>query len=103
MRKRDGEPTFKLKACVCELRGKRAVKRSPKKAVSVVATETQEHNYSVISQRTKISSFDSGEGTSCLASKRSDSEYFDQEQEYRVPAFGQEEERDDQAYCTAWV
>lgn len=33
MRKLDGEFTFKLEACVCELRGKRAVKGSPEKAV----------------------------------------------------------------------
>jgi len=43
MRRWDGEPTFKLEAYVHELRGKTAVKKGPpKKAVSVVAAETQE-------------------------------------------------------------
>jgi len=38
MRRWDGEPTFKLEAYVCKLRGK---KGPSKKAVSVVAAETQ--------------------------------------------------------------
>ena len=83
MRKWDGEPTFKLEARVRELRGKTAVKKgTPKKSVSVVAVETQEGNQrSPRHRRTEITSLDSGEGTSGLALKGSDSEYSDQEQE----------------------
>ena len=83
MRKWDGEPTFKLEARVRELRGKTAVKKgSPKKSVSVVAVETQEGNQrSPRHRRTEITSLNSGEGTSGLALKGSDSEYSDQEQE----------------------
>ena len=45
MKKCNGEPTFKLEICVCERRGKTAVKKGPpKKAVSLVAVETQEGN-----------------------------------------------------------
>lgn len=45
MRQWDGEPTSKLEAHVHELRGKRAVQKgSPKKAISVVATEIQKGN-----------------------------------------------------------
>uniref|UniRef100_A0A8U7N6I3 Uncharacterized protein n=1 Tax=Corvus moneduloides TaxID=1196302 RepID=A0A8U7N6I3_CORMO len=80
MRKWVGEPTFKLEARVRELRGKKAVKRSPKKTASVVATERQEGNQRFPRhKRTKITSFHPGEGTSDLASRRSDSEYSDQE------------------------
>lgn len=43
MRQWDGESTSELEACVCELRGKRAVQKgSPKKAVRVIAIERQE-------------------------------------------------------------
>ncbi|GAB0208081.1 hypothetical protein GRJ2_003273800 [Grus japonensis] len=80
MRKWDGEPTFKLEARVRELRGKTAVKK--KKAVSVVAAETQEGNQQTPRYRTtEITSLDPGEGTSGLALRGSDSEYSDQEQE----------------------
>ncbi|GAB0209721.1 hypothetical protein GRJ2_003437800 [Grus japonensis] len=83
MRKWDGEPTFKLEARVRELRGKTAVKKgTPKKAVSVVAAETQEGNQQTPRYRTtEITSLDPGEGTSGLALRGSDSEYSDQEQE----------------------
>ncbi|XP_010568992.1 PREDICTED: uncharacterized protein LOC104833793 [Haliaeetus leucocephalus] len=62
MRKWDGEPTFKLEARVCELRGKTAVKKgSPKKkAVSIVAVEAQESNQrSSRHRRTETTSLDS--------------------------------------------
>lgn len=81
MRKWYGEFTFELEAHVCKFRGERAVKGLPKRAVSVVATETQEHNQSVVSQTTKITSFHCVEGTSGQTSKRPDSEYSDQEEE----------------------
>lgn len=82
MREWVGEPTFKLEARVRELRGKKAVKGSPKKTASVVATERQDGNQRFPRhKRTKITSFHPGEGTSDLASQRSDSEYSDQEQE----------------------
>ncbi|TRZ05874.1 hypothetical protein HGM15179_021233 [Zosterops borbonicus] len=51
MRKWDGEPTFKLEACVRELRGKRAVKKGSPKNVSVLAAETRRQ--SSISQTIK--------------------------------------------------
>ncbi|GAB0206427.1 hypothetical protein GRJ2_003108300 [Grus japonensis] len=82
MRKWDGEPTFKLEARVRELRGKTAVKKgTPKKAVSVVAAETQEGKQRSPRCKTKITSLDPGEGTSGLALRGSDSDYSDQEQE----------------------
>jgi len=82
-RRCDGEPIFKLEACVCELRGKTTVKKGPpEKAVSVVADETQEgHQQSPRHRRTEIISLDHGEGTSGLPLQGSDSEYSDQEQE----------------------
>ena len=85
MRKWDGEPTFKLEAHVHELRGKRPAKYgSPKKAVSLVAVETQEDNQrSPRHRRTEITSLDPGEWTSGLALQGSGSEYSDQEQEHR--------------------
>ena len=66
-----------------ELRGKTGVKKgSPKKAVIIVAVETQEGNQcSPRHRRTEITSLDPGEGTSGLALQGSDSEYSDQEQE----------------------
>lgn len=43
IRKRDDEPTLKLEAFICKLRGKTAVKKIlPKKAIGVVAVQTQE-------------------------------------------------------------
>lgn len=83
MRKWNDEPTFKLEACVRELRRKTAVKKGPrKKTVSSVAVETQEGNQrSPRHRRTEITSLDPVEGTSGLALKGSDSEYSDQEQE----------------------
>ncbi|PKU29556.1 hypothetical protein llap_20141 [Limosa lapponica baueri] len=52
MRKWDGEPTFKLEDHVCELKGKTAAKKGPpKKAVSLVAVETQESNQQSPRQR----------------------------------------------------
>ena len=83
MRKRDGEPTFKLEARIRELRGKTAVKKeSPKKAVSVVAVETQEGTQRYPRhRRTEITSLDFGKGTSGLALQGSDSEYSDEEQQ----------------------
>ena len=83
IRKWDGEPTFKLEACVHELRGKTAVKKGPpKKAVRLIAVETQGGNQrSPRHRRTEITSLNSGEGTSGLALKGSDSEYSAQEQE----------------------
>ncbi|GAB0208044.1 hypothetical protein GRJ2_003270100 [Grus japonensis] len=83
VRKWDGEFTFKLEARICELRGKTAVKKgSPKKAVSIVAAETQDDNQpSPRHRRTEITSLDPGEGTSGLALQGSDSEYSNQEQE----------------------
>ncbi|XP_075595208.1 uncharacterized protein LOC142599193 [Balearica regulorum gibbericeps] len=82
MRKWDGEPTFKLEARVRELRGKTAVKKgTPKKAISVVATETREGKQRSPRRKTKITSLDPGEGTSGLSPRGSDSEYSDQEQE----------------------
>ncbi|KAK4826024.1 hypothetical protein QYF61_003845 [Mycteria americana] len=97
MRKWDDAPTVNLEARVRELRVKRAVKKGPpKKAVSLVAVETQEGNQqSARHRRTEITSLDPGEGTSGLAPKGSDSEYSVQGQKQRVPAFGQEEERDE--------
>ncbi|KAK4810038.1 LOW QUALITY PROTEIN: hypothetical protein QYF61_005101 [Mycteria americana] len=58
----DGEATFKLEASVCEPRGKTAVKKGPpKKAVSLVAVETQEGNQQSPShRRTEITSLDPG-------------------------------------------
>ena len=105
MRKWDDEPTVNLEARVRELRAKRAVKKGPpKKAVSLVAVETQEGNQqSARHRRTEITSLDPGEGTSGLAPKGSDSEYSDQGQKQRVPAFGQEEERDERGYWTVWI
>ncbi|PKU31763.1 glycine dehydrogenase mitochondrial-like [Limosa lapponica baueri] len=83
MREWDGEPTFKLEARVHELRGKTAVKKGPpKKAVSIVAVETQEGNQrSPRHRRTEIISLDSSEETFGLALQGSDSEYSHQEQE----------------------
>lgn len=106
MRKWDGEPTSKLSAWVHELRGKRPGKKGlPKKTVSVVAPERPEDTqHSPRYEKTKTISYNPDEGTSDLASRRSDSEYSDQEQEWRVPAFGQEEEeRDDRVYWTVWI
>lgn len=41
----DDEPTFQLEAHICELRGKRAVKKgSSKMTVSIVTAEIQEGN-----------------------------------------------------------
>lgn len=48
-------------------------------------------------------SFEPGEGTSDLASQRSDTEHSSEEHEWRVPAFIQEEEMDDQIYQTMWI
>ena len=64
----DGEPTFKLEACVHELRGRTAVKKgASKKAVSVVAAETQEgHQQSPRHRTTQITSPDPVEWTSGL-------------------------------------
>uniref|UniRef100_A0A803W2W0 Uncharacterized protein n=1 Tax=Ficedula albicollis TaxID=59894 RepID=A0A803W2W0_FICAL len=82
MRKWVGEPTFKLEARVRELRGKKAVKGSPKKTASGAATERQEGSQRFPRhKRAKIASFHPDEGTSDMASQRSDSEYSDQEQE----------------------
>ena len=82
----DGEHSFKLEDCVCELRGKMALKKGPpEKAVNVVAVETQEASQQYRRQRrTEITiirrSLDPGEGTSGLAQQGSDSEYSDEEQ-----------------------
>lgn len=69
MRQWDGESTSELEACVCELRGKRAVQKgSPKKAVRVIAIERQEgHQGSPRNKRTEIASFNHGEGTSSIS------------------------------------
>jgi len=82
-RKWDGEHTFKLEAHVRELRGEAVVKKGqPKKAVSIVAVETQEvDQQSPRHRRSEITSLDLDEGTSGLALQESDSEYSDQEQE----------------------
>ena len=102
MRRWDGEPTFKLEGCVRGQRGKTAVKGPPKNPVSVAAVETQEgHRRSPRPRRTEIASLNPGEGTSGLPPQGSDSECSEQEQ--RVPAFGQEEEKDDWVYWTVWI
>ena len=82
-RKWDGEPTFKLRAHVCKPRGKTAVKkRPPKKAVSIVAVETQEgHQRSPRHRRPEISSLDASEGTSGVPLQGPESEYSDQDQD----------------------
>ena len=83
MRRWNGEPTFKMEARVCKLRGKTAVKKEPpKKSVSAIAAERQEgHQRSVRHRRTEITSVDPGEGISGLTPQGSDREYSDQEQE----------------------
>lgn len=75
MRKWDGEPTSKLSAWVHELRGKRPGKKGlPKKTISVVAPERPEDTQqSPRYEKTKTISYNPDEGTSDLASQRSDS------------------------------